>query len=280
MNLFNFHTHTFYCDGKANPEAFIIEAIRKEMTAIGFSSHSPLPSENNYSIHKDKLPAYKRELTDLQKKYGDKINIFIALEFDYIPGISDDFGNLTRQFELDYAIGSVHLVKNLHSEKLWFIDGPEANYAKGIAEIFDNDAKKAVTTYFEQLCEMIRIQKPDIIGHIDKVKMHNKNRFFSEEEQWYKKLITKTLKTALSSGSIIEVNTRGIYRKLSESLYPGIDVLKEIFQMGIPITISSDAHHPDELTAYFPETLAILKNIGFQSVKSFNGKNWVNIPLK
>ena len=113
---------------------------------------------------------------------------------------------------------------------------------------------------------MIITQKPTIVGHFDKVKMNNKGRFFSETEEWYENLVKETLTCIKKAGSIVEVNTRGIYKKRSDSLYPGIFALKEIHKMNIPVTISSDAHKPEELTSYFPETINILKDIGFNEV--------------
>ena len=202
MNYFNFHTHTLYCDGNDNPEAYVKEAIRKEMTAIGFSSHSPLPFDNEYSIKEYKLEEYKTEIRNLQQKYKDKIKIFLALEFDYVSGISDNFDILKKRAELDYTIGSVHLVKSKYSNSLWFIDGPDINYTHGLSHIFKNNIKLAVESYFAQIQEMIITQKPDIIGHIDKVKMNNKGRFFSEDEAWYKELAIKTLEVAAKKEAI------------------------------------------------------------------------------
>ena len=276
---FNYHTHTLYCDGWDTPEAFIKEAIMQKMSAIGFSGHAPLPIENDYCISGDKIDEYKNEIRSLQKKYHVQIDIFLALEIDYIPGILDDFSILQKQLALDYIIGSIHLVKEDKSGALWFIDGPEKNYIKGLSDIFHNDIKLAVRKYFEQEMEMIRRQKPTIIGHIDKVKMNNKGRFFSEEEPWYINLLMQTLKVASNAGCIVEVNTRGIYRKRCDSLYPGITALKEIYKMEIPITISSDSHKPKELTLYFPETIAILKDIGFKDIKRFTGKEWEDHPI-
>jgi len=276
MKYFNFHTHTLYCDGKNTPEEFVLEAIRKKMTAIGFSSHSPLPFNNDYSIRESKLEEYKTEIKNLQQKYKDRIDLFLALEFDYVTGISENFDILKKQLGLDYSIGSVHLVKSKSSNSLWFIDGPDINYIHGLSHIFHNNIRLAVESYFAQVQEMIITQKPDIIGHIDKVKMNNKGRFFSEEESWYKELAKKTLEITAKTNCIIEVNTRGIYKKRSDSLYPGIFLLKEIFKMNIPITLSSDAHSVDELTAYFPETISILKDIGFKKLKYFTSKGWVD----
>jgi histidinol-phosphatase (PHP family) len=276
MNYFNFHTHTFFCDGNNTAEEFVSEAIRKGMTAIGFSSHSPLPFENDYSIKETNIDEYKSQIRNLQQKYKDRIDIFLALEFDYVTGISENFDILKKQVGLDYTIGSVHLVKSKSSKSLWFIDGPDINYTHGLSHIFQNNIRLAVKTYFEQIQEMIITQKPDIIGHIDKVKMNNKGRFFTEEESWYKELAIKTLEITAKTNCIIEVNTRGIYKKRSDSLYPGIFILKKIYKMNIPITLSSDAHSIDELTAYFPETIGILKDIGFKKVKYFTNKGWID----
>ena len=274
MKYFNFHTHTFYCDGHASPQTFIEEAIRREMSAIGFSSHSPLPFENSYSIKADKVQEYKTEIRKLKELYQDRIKIYLGLELDYIPGLSDNFHSYRNSLSLDYTIGSVHLVRDKKEGPLWFLDGPEINYSKGLDQIFKNDIQLAVTKYYTQVSEMILTQKPDIIGHIDKVKMYNREKFFSEDEKWYIELAEKTLEVALSAGSIIEVNTRGIYKKKCDALYPSISLLQKIYQLNIPITISSDAHAPDELTSYFPETISILKEIGFKKVKCFNGKEW------
>jgi histidinol-phosphatase (PHP family) len=274
MKYANYHTHTLYCDGKDSPEAFIEEALRKEMTAIGFSSHSPLPYDNGYSIKENRLDEYFKEIKELKEKYKGRINIYLALEIDYIPGISDNFKSFIDRLSLDYTIGAIHLVKNRNTGELWFIDGPEINYTIGLTRIFNDDIKLAVETYFSQLNEMISTQKPTIVGHFDKVKMNNKGRFFSESEGWYENLVKETITYIKKAGSIVEVNTRGIYKKRSDSLYPGIFALKEIHKMNIPVTISSDAHKPDELTSYFPETISILRDIGFNEVMQFDGKSW------
>jgi histidinol-phosphatase (PHP family) len=274
MKYANYHTHTLYCDGKDTPEAFIEEALRKEMFAIGFSSHSPLPYNNGYSIKENRLEEYCNEIRQLKEKYKGRISIYLALEIDYIPGISDNFNNYRNKLSLDYTIGGVHLVKNKKTDELWFIDGPEINYTIGLTRIFNDDIKLAVQTYFSQLNEMIRTQKPTIVAHFDKVKMNNKGRFFSEDEDWYKDLVKETINCIKDAGSIVEVNTRGIYKKRCDSPYPGIFALKEIHKMNIPVTISSDAHKPDELTSYFPETINILKDIGFNEVMQFDGERW------
>lgn len=279
MNYFNFHTHTIYCDGKAEPEDYVKEAVKRKMTALGFSCHSPLPFDNGYSIKEYNIEKYVTEIRLLQEKYKKQIQIFPGFEFDYVPDISENPVPLKKRMNPDFVIGSVHLVRNKQNGKLWFIDGQESNYINGLSMVFNNNIKLAVTAYFDQIAEMATRIKPDIIGHIDKVKMHNKNRFFSEEDSWYEKLICQLLDVVKKTVCIIEVNTRGIYKKRCDSLYPGINMLTEIHKRNIPVTISSDAHLPVELILYYSETIEILKEIGFKSIKCLSGKTWKNVVI-
>jgi histidinol-phosphatase (PHP family) len=51
--------------------------------------------------------------------------------------------------------------------------------------------------------------------------------------------------------------------------------LKKIHRLNIPITLSSDAHRPEELSGHFTQAIGILKEIGFRHLMLFNGKGWV-----
>jgi histidinol-phosphatase (PHP family) len=275
-SFFNLHTHSKFCDGTGEPEEYVKAALEKGFHSLGFSSHAPVPFKNNFAIRDDqKLREYCTTIRDLQVKYKNRISIGLALEIDYIDGITRDFMEFRQSCGLDYTIGSVHLVKNGNDDRLWFIDGPKVeSYDEGLKNIFGGNTRLAVTTYYNQLSRMIQAQKPDIIGHFDKIKMHNQNRYFREDEVWYEKLVLDLLEVIKKSGSIIEVNTRGIYKKRCDDLYPGQWILKEIKDKGLSVTLSSDAHRPGEIDGYFAETLEILRNIGFKSLVYFNEKGW------
>ncbi len=280
MRWFNFHTHSNYCDGSDNPRLYVEKAITLDFSAIGFSGHSPLPFDNAWSIRPGKIEDYCNEINKLKLQFQDKIDIFLGLEIDYIPEITTRFDVFKQQQKLDYHIGSVHLVKNLENKLLWFIDGPEEGYINGLDKIFQNNPQKAVETYYRQIKEMVLIEKPDVIGHFDKVKMHNKDRFFSENETWYKKQISETLKVISKAESIIEINTRGIYKKKTETLFPDVSILEQCYMMDIPITLSSDSHKPEELNGYFNETIDIIKSIGFKHLYTLSLKGWKRIDIK
>jgi len=283
---FNLHTHTRFSDGSSDPEDYIKEAIHQGFDTLGFSDHSPVPFENNFAIREEEVEKYIQAILQLKNTYSfmsaaPGINILLALEIDYIPGVTLPINHYHKKHPFDYFIGSVHLVKNEDSGKLWFIDGPDIKiYDNGLKEIFSGDARMAVTAYYRQVQEMIVTQKPDIVGHLDKIKMYNRDRFFSEEEPWYVKLVEETLDLAAAAGCVIEVNTRGIYKKRSETLFPGPEVLKKIRLLNIPVTITSDAHKPHELSLCFEETRKALMDLGFESTWLKTAESWKEIPIK
>jgi len=283
--IFNLHTHTRFSDGSSDPEDYIKEAIHQGFDTLGFSDHSPVPFENNFAIREKEVENYIQAILQLKNTYSfmsaaPDINILLALEVDYIPGVTPAINHYRKHNHFDYFIGSVHLVKNEDSGKLWFIDGPDIKiYDNGLKEIFSGDARMAVTAYYRQVQEMIVTQKPDIVGHFDKIKMYNRDRFFSEEEPWYVKLVEETLDLAASVGCVIEVNTRGLYKKRSETFFPGPGVLKKVHERNIPVTITSDAHKPHELSLNFEEARKVLIDLGFECTWLKTAKSWKEIPI-
>lgn len=261
----NYHTHTYYCDGSSRPAEYAREAVAAGFTELGFSGHAPVPFSNGFAIPKEKLSAYCEEVLEVRRSFGQSLKIWLGLEVDYIPGITSSFDSFRQQGCLDYLIGSVHLVKPAHDDRLWFIDGPEKQtYDDGLAQLFDGDIRKAVTAYYQQLGEMVTTQRPDIVGHADKVKMHNAGRYFREDEAWYVALTQQMLEQVKAAGSILEVNSRGLYKGRSNDFFPGMTLLRKAREMDIAITLSSDAHRPEELTLGLSQARQLIESLGFR----------------
>ena len=234
-----------------------------------------MPFENTFSFKKENKEEYLVLMNTLKQKYSGQIAVYSGMEMDYIPGMSENFSKVKSEYKLDYLIGSVHLVRPADKDELWFTDGPDyKTYDKGLKELFAGDIKKAVSTYYFQLNEMIENQHFDIIGHFDKIKMHNRDRFFKEDEAWYMGLVNETLSLIQDRDIIVEVNTRGIYKQRSETTYPGFDILKQIKAMRIPVMVNSDAHKPHELDGEFAYGFSLLKEAGIDEVVYFKGNGW------
>ena len=298
--LQNLHTHTRFSDGSHEPVDYISEAIRQGFSTLGFSDHSPVPFKNTFALREEELTLYGETIKNLQSLYSGsrtenaespshseiqnlkfEITILLGLEIDFIPGITRSFAEYRQLLPLDYTIGSVHLVRNSDPSHLWFIDGPDiAIYDQGLKEVFNGDIRMAVTAYYRQIQEMVALHNPDIVGHLDKVKMYNRDRYFSEEESWYVRLVEETLDQIEKTGCVVEVNTRGLYKKRSDSLFPGPAILKKLHTRKIPVTLSSDAHKPHELTLLFTETADFLFGMGFRELMHLTPAGWNMVSLK
>ena len=68
MQKFNLHTHSIYSDGKSQPREIVEEAVRQGLTTLGFSEHSPLPFDNNFSVKSADMPLYVAEIAQLKEQ--------------------------------------------------------------------------------------------------------------------------------------------------------------------------------------------------------------------
>lgn len=279
MEYLCYHSHNNYCDGSNSLEEYIQSAINQGVIHYGFSSHSPLFFENKWSIKEENLLNYSNEIDLLTQKYSKSIKIFKSLEIDFVPGFSNPSSYFQDLLKLDYQIGSVHLVVNPNNNLIWFIDGPREPYKKGVDKIFDGCFKAAVQQYYLQVQQMIIQTNPTIVGHLDKVVMNNQEEYFSVEEQWYQKAVSQTLKTILKNKTIVEVNTRGIYRKKWNETFPSTTILNQCFRENIPIVISSDAHHPSEVINEYENTRELLMKIGYRYQMKKHNNSWIKSLL-
>lgn len=273
MNMLtNYHCHSEYCDGKGALEEYVLHAISIGMHSLGFSSHCPVPFENKWSMKNNKLKEYKESIKDLKHRYKNKIQIYTSLEIDFVEGvIGPDF----YKSDLDYSIGSVHYTGQFKDGTYLEIDGSTPDFEQGLKEIFNNDIEFLLSSYFQNLRSMISNQCPTIVGHIDKIKIHNHDcKFWKKDNQVYKNEMLRVLELIAERGCIIEVNTRGFYKKKAQETYPGPEILRLMRKFDIPVVINSDSHHPDELIKGYALAIMALNDARYNNVRYLDNYEW------
>jgi histidinol-phosphatase (PHP family) len=276
----NYHSHTNFSDGSNNPDEYIKEAIRQAVHVYGFSCHAPVPFETDWCMKIEKLEDYYAEIKKLKSKYASQISILLGLEVDYVPKLVGPKDVFFKNGSLNYLIGSVHFVDSFQDGTPWGIDASKEVFIKGLEQIWKNDIKKAIHRYYQLIRDMIKRSTPDIIGHFDKIRMHNEgNKYFSEDESWYKDEVFKSLEVIRASKCLVEVNTRGIYKGYTKEPYPSLWILNEAKRMGIPIVLNSDAHRPVEITGMFAETAKMLAKEGYTELYNWMNGSWRPFPF-
>ncbi len=276
----NYHSHSLFCDGKAAPEEFIKTAIARGFYAYGFTSHLHMTYPMSWHMKISRMDEYLVEISRLRSVYREKIQVYTGFEVDHIEGKWGFGSNGPGDRQPDYIIGSVHVINQYPDGSFFSIDGRPDDFFKGIRIIYRNDFHTALNDYFHRVREMLEIGKPDIVGHLDKIKMNNTVRpFFSEDDTWYRDQVEETLDLVVKRGCIMEVNTRGWYKHDPPMLYPGNWVIERAKSRNIPVMLNSDAHHPDDIDKGFSFAAGILKEAGYRSLRVMLDGKWQDRPF-
>lgn len=274
--MVNYHIHTSFCDGLGDPEEYVLEAINRGLKAIGFSSHSPLPFSNDWSLQDQQIHEYFTVIEKLKEKYQGLIQIYMGMEVDYLSKSLVDGSAKFEELNLDYTIGSVHFgSKRAASGDYLTLHSSEEDFISILNYCFDGDIKKFVASYYQNVRDMVATVKPNIVGHLDLIKKFNQDdKYFSEAEEWYRTEVLNTLEVIAEHKAILEVNTSGLFKGEIQGFYPGIWILEEARKLNIPAQISSDAHHPQAVDAKFLEASKALQEAGYTAQRVLLDHTW------
>ncbi|MDR1172360.1 MAG: histidinol-phosphatase [Bacteroidales bacterium] len=276
----NYHTHTVFCDGMAEPVCYADEAVRQGMASLGFSAHASVNFPTNWTINPARLGAYRNDIHRLKREYADSLDIYCGLEADYFPDIFEEVRALYSGYQWDYIIGSVHFTGVRPNGRRWCIDGPHEDFLEGWRELTDCDPLLPVRRYFEITREMVRVMKPDIIGHMDKIKIqYRPDCMVPDTHPFFREQVMATLEEIAASGCIVEVSTRGIQKAQTPDYFPGRWAVAEMQKMGIPVTVSSDAHTPATLVFGFSRAETMLRETGYRTVMMLKNGKWEERPI-
>ncbi|MCQ2557560.1 MAG: histidinol-phosphatase [Oscillospiraceae bacterium] len=243
MIMQDFHVHSTFCDGKASPEELVQAALEKGLAAIGFSSHSYIPGEEDWTLAADYGP-YRAEIRRLKEKYAGQIQIWC--------GIEQDFRSELPSEPFDYSIGSVHSV--VSDRGVLVVDNKDWQLEAGIRELYDGDAYAAAEAYFGCVGKVLEKTNADIIGHLDVLrKLNAGNRFFDPEHPRYRNAILQAVEELLPWGRPFEINTGARARGHDCDPYPELSIARYIAEHGGTFLLSSDSHRANTLCWEFEE---------------------------
>lgn len=241
-------------------EAMIQAGMEKGLSSMCFTEHNDF----DFPYADDMAPdsfildtnSYFRELSELQKKYRDKIRILFGVEIGVQKCCLEQNRLLAESHDFDFIIASSHLCMGADPYYPSFFDGKEA--------------KKCYFAYFEEMLANIRTFKDfDVYGHLDYIARYAPKDTSPFCYGDYKNLIDEILKSLIESGKGIECNTSGL-RKPLNATNPGEEILKRYKELGGEIiTAGSDAHSPADIASHFDIVSQLLRQCGFSYYTTF-----------
>lgn len=245
----DYHIHTISSDGRKDFSDYVDEAVKRKIDEIGFSDHIYI-KKADWSMDFANLRNYVNNINSL--KETSKISIKTGLEVDFVPLKMDELVRTINKFNLDYVMGAVHFIGD------WLIDSD-----RQIEEWKRRDVDQVNQQYFALVQNMAESGLFDIVAHLDLVK-----KFNFRPKKDITDLLLETVETVSKSKMCIEVSTGGL-RKPCHEVYPSEKLLKMCFDIGLPVTLGSDAHSPEEVGADFDRAVDLLRKIGYNEIIRF-----------
>jgi histidinol-phosphatase (PHP family) len=286
MVLEDWHSHNSLCrHAEGSIEDYIKRAIEMKLDLIGISDHFPYEYLENsivlineiphqeYAMRLNEVDSYLASIEKLKIKYNNEIQIRIAFEVDYFKS-QENFLNLQfekRLEELDYILGSVHI---LHGKsRLFAFDDRRFLSMYKEYDSIDN----IYLEYYHKLQDMITSEEFDfdVVSHFDLPKKYNK-RAINKELVMNEAI--KTLELIKKKDLTIEINTGGLRKEIKEQ-YPSFEIIEEMYEMGIPILLGSDSHHPNDLGYKFNRVIKLVSKIGYTKLAHFNKRKRTFVEL-
>lgn len=242
---YNFHTHTQFCDGRNCMEDFVIHAINNGLEHYGFSPHGPTSISQLCNMSFDSVRDYLEEVNRLKNKYGSYINLYAAMEIDYINENENPASEYYQKLPLDYRIGSVHYISS--QDGIYVdIDGKQERFKESMERYFYGDIEYVINKFYTSTTKMIEIGGFDIIGHLDKIG-HNASFVHPdiETQPFYTQKVMDLLDLISEKKLIVEINTKAFYNY--NRLFPNERYFRRIKELNIPVVFNSDAHYSDKI---------------------------------
>ncbi len=244
------HNHTPLCNhAEGELSAYVEKAIDLGINIYGVSDHAPMNFDPKYRMSFEQMDEYKSMVDSVKQRYEKEIEVLFAYEVDYLPGHMD---KSILEADVDYLIGSVHFIDK------WGFDNPEF-----IGRYEGADIDTIWQEYFDIIKDMAETGYFDIVGHLDLIKV-----FKYMPKGNLVEIAEEALQAIKNADMVLELNVAG-YRKPCAEPYPSKALLQRAFQMGIPITFSSDAHKPEQVGLFREEIENFAREVGYTQCAYF-----------
>jgi histidinol-phosphatase (PHP family) len=209
-------------------------------------------------VHADRNLSLEGYVEAILAAKDDGLPVKLGLEVDFFPGSIEAVLQLLDPYPFDFLIGSVHWVGG------WTIDSTEV-----ADEFLRRGVDRAWEEYFDLEIALARSGAVDVLAHVDVVKKTG-HRPAREPIDLYRRVV----EAAIESGTAVEVSSQGLRKPVGE-VYPSPRFLQMFSDAGVPITLASDGHQPDEAGWGHAEVVAAARAAGYDTHLRFEQRRRV-----
>ncbi|MDJ0663825.1 MAG: histidinol-phosphatase HisJ family protein [Acidimicrobiia bacterium] len=257
-------------------EAYIEAAARRGVDEVGFTEHlyrcveaAPVlgdfwADEPHHDLAEDTRKMFRDDLSLSLNGYVEAVlaakdrglPVKLGLEVDFFPNTIEAVMDLLEPYPWDFLIGAVHWVGG------WSVD-----YGVSAYEFDRRGIRRAYEDYFAIETELAASGQVDVLAHVDVVK-----RFGHVPDDTPIDLYQQVVDAAAASGTAVELSSAGLHKPVGE-VYPSPTFLSMFYKAGVPITLASDAHQPDECGRDHEKLVALARATGYDHYLTFDRRH-------
>ncbi|MEO2139662.1 MAG: PHP domain-containing protein [Thermoleophilia bacterium] len=188
--------------------------------------------------------------------------VLLGIEMDWIPGRADDIRALLASQPFDIVLGSVHWLGDLA------VDHPDYTCWDSLG------AGETWGRYLDELAAAAGSGLFDVLAHPDLPKV-----FGTPMPEGLTARRDEAIAHIAEAGVAVECSSAGL-RKPCRALYPDPDWLAAFRRAGVPVTLASDAHRPEDVARDYPTAVAALRGAGYETITRFRGRETEQVAIR
>jgi histidinol-phosphatase (PHP family) len=240
-------------------ERFLETAAERGIDEVGFTEHVYYFEQTrqlwSMPYHLERcvydIEPYVDAVTQAKKR---RYPVKLGIEVDFEPARQSETAEFLRRYPWDYVIGSIH-----------FIDGAGIDGEPSLVDLVG--VERAWRRYYDVLGDAARSGLFDTLAHPDLVKM------YGPEIEWNWSDVAASMNRVC-----IEVSSAGLHKPHGK-LYPNPDLLSAAQERGVPITLASDAHTPENVGRDLDRAIEHARAAGYETVTVFDRREPRQEPL-
>ena len=238
------HSGTFCSHAVDTLEEVVERYIELGFDWICLTEH--MPSENINHLPAEEAKAgfdiislqhrfehYFEEARRLGGLHRERIDILVGFETEAYSGYQEEVARLIARFNPDLIVGSVHHVHDV------LFDGTAQDYRRAVE--LSGGIEALYCDYFDTQLELIETFEPAIVGHLDLIRIYDKDYLERWEIPEIRDRALRNLARIKDLGLILDLNVSALGKGEPEP-YVSTPWLEVAVQEGIAIAPGDDSH--------------------------------------
>ena len=193
---------------------------------------------------------------------AEGLPVLVGVEMDWLPGRDAQIAAFLADRPFDIVLGSVHWLGELG------VDHPDFPAWDAL------EPEGLWSAYLDELVAAARSGLFDVLAHPDLPKVFGHRMPPALEAR-----LDEAVAQIAATGIAIECSSAGLRKPVGE-LYPAPRLLARLRAAGVPATLASDAHAPEDVARDYPTAVAALRQAGYETITRFSRREPTQVSLR